>query len=147
MAAVRKPFWLSKSLTEMTQDEWELLCDGCARCCLQKVHYIDTGEVFYTDVPCRLLDTWRCRCTSYEQRGDLVANCLVMTPAKAKELHWLPSTCSYRRLALGQELEWWHPLVSGDPNTVHEAGISVRNKVAVEHDVHPEKLKEHIIHW
>ena len=109
----KEPFWKTKSLVEMTSEEWESLCDGCARCCLHKVEYKDSGEVHYTNVACRLLDMWLCRCTSYQKRIKLVPTCLVMTAAKAADLEWLPGTCAYRRLALGKELEWWHPLVSG----------------------------------
>jgi uncharacterized cysteine cluster protein YcgN (CxxCxxCC family) len=140
-----EPFWKTKSLEEMTSEEWELLCDGCARCCLHKVEYRDTGEVVYTKVACRLLDTWLCRCTSYKDRQDLISTCLVMTPRKAAELDWLPLTCAYRRLALGMDLEWWHPLVSGNPNTVHQAGISVRGIVIPEEIVPPDQLEDHII--
>ena len=143
----KEPFWKTKSLADMTPEEWELLCDGCARCCLQKVEYKDTGEVYYTNVACRLLDISSCRCTSYDIRVNLVPTCLVMTPAKAEDLQWLPATCAYRRLALGKGLEWWHPLVSGDINTVHEADISVRGKVLPEQYVHPDELEEHVIHW
>lgn len=143
----KEPFWKTKSLTEMTPEEWESLCDGCARCCLHKVEYKGSGEVHYTNVACRLLDMWSCRCTSYRERIKLVPTCLVMTAAKAADLEWLPGTCGYRRLALGKELEWWHPLVSGSPNTVHEAGISVRGKVLPEEYVHPDELEKHIIHF
>ena len=131
----------------MTPDEWESLCDGCARCCLHKVEYKDTGEVCYTNVACKLLDVWTCRCTSYENRSRLVPTCLVMTPAKARELLWLPESCAYRRLSVGKDLEWWHPLVSGDPNTVHQAWISVRGKVVSEKSVPPDQLEEHIIYF
>jgi uncharacterized cysteine cluster protein YcgN (CxxCxxCC family) len=147
MNPLPEPFWNSKSLGEMTPVEWELLCDGCARCCLLKVEYKDTGEVFYTNVACRLLDTWLCRCTSYEERLNLVPTCLVVTPTKAAELAWLPETCAYRRLALGMDLHWWHPLVSGNPNTVHQAGISVRGKVLPEEIVPPDQLEDHIIEF
>ena len=147
MKSLPEPFWNIKSLGEMTQVEWELLCDGCARCCLHKVEYQDTGEVFYTNVACRLLDTWLCRCTSYEERLNLVPTCLVMTPTKAAELEWLPETCAYRRLALGMDLDWWHPLVSGNPNTVHQAGISVRGKVLPEEIVPSDQLEDHIIEF
>ena len=143
----KEPFWKIKSLQEMTLEEWELLCDGCARCCLHKVEYKDTGEVYYTNVACRLLDMWSCRCTSYDKRVNLVPTCLVLNPARAKDLQWLPATCAYRRLALGKELEWWHHLVSGDRNTVHEADISVRGKVLPEQYVHPDELGKHVIHF
>jgi uncharacterized cysteine cluster protein YcgN (CxxCxxCC family) len=147
MDSLPDSFWKTKSLAEMTPDEWELLCDGCARCCLHKVEYKDTGEVFYTNVSCRLLDTYHCRCTAYEERLNLVPTCLVMTPAKAAELEWLPETCGYRRLALGMDLEWWHPLVSGNPNTVHQAFISVRGIVVPEEIVPPDQLEDHIIEF
>ena len=147
MDSLLEPFWKTKSLAEMTPEEWELVCDGCGRCCLQKVEYKDTGEVFYTNVACRLLDTYHCRCTAYEERLDLVPTCLVMTPAKAAELEWLPRTCAYRRLALGMGLEWWHPLVSGNPDTVHHASISVRGMVVPEEIVPPDQLEDHIIYF
>ena len=124
-----------------------MLCDRCGRCCLHKIEYKETGEVFYTNVACRLLDTYHCRCTAYEERLDLVPTCLVMTPAKAAELEWLPRTCAYRRLALGMGLEWWHPLVSGNPDTVHHASISVRGMVVPEEIVPPDQLEDHIIYF
>jgi len=147
MSTDRERFWLTKSLAEMTLEEWESLCDGCARCCLYKVQYRDTGEVYYTNVACRLLDGRRCRCTSYEQRTRLVPHCLVLTPAKAGELQRLPTTCAYHRLAVGVGLEWWHPLVSGDPNTVYKAGISVHGKVVPEQGVDLDHLEEYIFYW
>ncbi|MBW2722412.1 MAG: YcgN family cysteine cluster protein [Deltaproteobacteria bacterium] len=147
MSTDRELFWLTKSLAEMTLEEWESLCDGCARCCLYKVQYRDTGEVYYTNVACRLLDGRRCRCTSYEQRTRLVPHCLVLTPAKAGELQRLPTTCAYHRLAVGVGLEWWHPLVSGDPNTVYKAGISVHGKVVPEQCVDLDHLEEYIFYW
>ncbi len=147
MSMGRKRFWLTKSLAEMTPEEWESLCDGCGRCCLYKVRCQDTGEVYYTNVACRFLDARRCRCTSYEQRIRLVPHCLVLTPAKAGELQWLPTTCAYRRLAVGVRLEWWHPLVSGDPNTVYKAGISVRGEVVPEQCVNLDQLEEYIFSW
>jgi len=147
MSTDRERFWLTKSLAEMTLEEWESLCDGCARCCLYKVQYRDTGEVYYTNVACRLLDSRRCRCTSYEQRTRLVPHCLVLTPAKAGELQRLPTTCAYHRLAVGVGLEWWHPLVSGDHNTVYKAGISVHGKVVPEQCVDLDHLEEYIFYW
>ncbi len=142
-----KRFWLTKPLAEMPPEEWESLCDGCGRCCLYKVRCQDTGEVYYTNVACRLLDARRCRCTSYEQRTRLVPHCLVLTPAKAGELQWFPTTCAYRRLAVGVGLAWWHPLVSGDPNTVYKAGISVRGKVVPEQCVNLDQLEGYIFSW
>ena len=113
----------------MNKSEWESLCDGCARCCLIKLENADTGETHYTDIACRLLDTAACRCTDYEHRHRRVRDCLSITPRRAESLAWLPPTCAYRRLAEGKPLEWWHPLVSGDPETVHAAGVSVRGRI------------------
>ncbi|MBD3647367.1 MAG: YcgN family cysteine cluster protein [Pseudomonadales bacterium] len=141
------PFWKQKSLEEMTREEWESLCDGCARCCLHKLEDVDTGEVHYTSVVCQYLDQDRCRCTEYERRNELVPNCVWLTPETAKAYKWLPSSCAYRMLAEGRDLEWWHPLVSGDPDTVRTAGISVQGRVVDERYVHPEEYEEQVIRW
>ena len=126
------PYWRTKSLEEMTRAEWEALCDGCARCCLIKLEDEETGEVAYTDIACRLLDIGTCRCTRYRRRLRLVPQCVELTPEEVRKLDWLPSTCAYRLVAEGRDLAWWHPLVSGDPETVHKAGISVRGRVVPE---------------
>lgn len=139
------PFWQRKTLDEMTREEWESLCDGCARCCIVKFEDEDTKEILYTDVVCRLLDIERCRCTAYGDRSRLVPTCLVLTPDLVRSLKWMPETCAYRLIAEGKPLAWWHPLVSGDPNTVHQAGISVRGKVLSEQGMTDEELEEHII--
>ncbi len=141
------PFWQTKPLSAMTEDEWESLCDGCARCCLHKLEDADTGDVHYTDIACRLLDLTHCRCRAYTARARLVPDCISLRDAPPEVFRWLPSTCAYRRLAEGKPLESWHPLVSGDPRTVHRAGISVRGRVVRERDVRPEDAEERIVDW
>jgi len=140
-------FWNNKSLAEMTPEEWEALCDGCAKCCLHKIEDIETGEVFFTDVSCRLLDVTTCTCLHYEHRSDIVPDCVHLTPEKVRELSWLPKSCAYRRLFEGRGLAWWHPLVSGNSETVKTAGISVCGKVISEMRVNLSKLTDHVVEW
>jgi hypothetical protein len=142
-----QPFWEAKKPEDMTVAEWESLCDGCGRCCLKKLEDETTGKVVYTDVACRLLDRARCRCTHYAKRVSLVPDCVELSPAKLRAISWLPTTCAYRRVAEGKPLEWWHPLVSGDPESVHRAGISVRGRTLAEQDVPAEELDTRVIRW
>jgi uncharacterized cysteine cluster protein YcgN (CxxCxxCC family) len=142
-----QPFWRVKSLEEMTQAEWESLCDGCARCCLNKLQDDDTGEIAWTSVACRLLDTDTCRCTDYAGRAELVPDCIQLDPEAVRTLSWLPPTCAYRLVAEGRDLYWWHPLVSGDPATVHAAGVSVSGKVVSETFVPMSMWEDFLIAW
>ena len=142
-----KPFWKTKSLAAMSQREWESLCDGCGRCCLNKLEDSDSGAIHYTNVACRLLDLKRCRCKHYDQRAQLVPDCVRLSPKNLHKISWLPHSCAYRRLAEGRDLAWWHPLVSGRAETVHQAGISVRGRVVSEEAVPPETFEDHLIDW
>lgn len=131
---MNQAFWKRKSLAEMNAEEWESLCDGCALCCMHKVEDEDSGQLFYTNLACRLLDTGTCRCTDYARRAKLVSDCLVLTADDTEAFDWLPKTCAYRLLSRGEDLPGWHPLVTGDPDSVHDAGISVRGRVVSEND-------------
>jgi uncharacterized protein len=142
-----QPFWQRKTLAEMSEREWESLCDGCARCCLVKLEDEDTAELHYTDVRCRLLDGESCRCTDYARRSEKVSDCLRLTPALVAELAWLPPTCAYRLVHEGKGLDWWHPLVSGDPASVHAAGMSVRGRTSVTEDEVDGDWERHIVRW
>jgi len=142
------PFWRRKALEEMTPGEWESLCDGCGRCCLVKLEDEDSGEILFTDVGCTLLDGTSCRCRNYPQRQSIVPDCVRLTPDVVRTLTWLPPTCAYRLVREGSDLYWWHPLVSGDPETVHAAGVSVRGRLsASEDDVSLEDIVDYIVTW
>ena len=140
-------WWQAKALAELDPQEWEALCDGCAKCCLHKLEDEDDGEVFYTRVRCRYLNEKSCRCSDYPNRSVLVPNCIRLEPGNVRELDWLPSTCAYRLRAAGEPLADWHPLVSGDADSVHRAGISIRGRSISDEYVHPDGFEEHIIHW
>ena len=141
-----QPFWRTKSLEDMTGPEWESLCDGCGRCCLIKLEDEDTGEVHYTDVSCALLNADTCRCRNYPGRQEQVPDCLRLTPQVVRTIAWLPVTCGYRLVAEGRDLPAWHPLVSGTPESVHAAGISVQGQVAgTEDDFTDDELLDRVI--
>lgn len=144
MNEVKKPFWESKSLAEMSSEEWEALCDGCGKCCLGKTESPE-GEIRQTMVACRLLDPHTCRCSSYQDRHRFVPDCVRITFKKLSALRWLPETCAYRLLADGQRLPSWHPLVSGDAESVHQAGQSARGKMVSERDVDTNNLSAYVV--
>ena len=130
----------------MTRDEWEALCDGCGKCCLNKLEDEDTGEVELTRIACRLLDDATCRCSSYETRHDHVPECIVLTPETIqKNLYWLPVTCAYRLVHFGRPLPDWHPLISGEAESVHRAGVSMRGRTVSELTVDDDDWEDHII--
>ena len=140
-------WWNTKALAELSPREWESLCDGCAKCCLHKLEDEDSGEVFYTKVRCRYLDESQCRCTDYINRSVLVPNCIQLDRDNVQNLDWLPASCAYRLRANNQPLAQWHPLVSGDKMSVHEAGISIRGRAVSDEYVHPDGYDEHIVTW
>lgn len=139
------PFWRTKTLDEMTPQEWESLCDGCARCCMIKLEDEDTGECHLTRLACSLLDVGTCRCGDYANRFTKMPDCISIDPDMVRSLSWLPRTCAYRLVETGQDLAWWHPLVSGTPDTVHEAGISVRGWARSEKGIKPASLWRYIV--
>ncbi len=138
-------FWKNKNLKEMNIQEWEALCDGCAKCCLEKLEDEDTKEIAYTNVACRLLDIETCRCSDYKRRQKLVYSCVKLTPQKVAELPWLPSTCAYRLLHEGKDLPDWHPLITKDSDSCKKAGMSCHGKIISEKIV--TDLEDHICTW
>ena len=142
-----RPFWQRKSLEEMTREEWESLCDGCGKCCLIKLQDEDTEELAFTDVVCHLFDCETCLCTDYKNRTVRVPDCIEVTPENAGALQWMPPSCAYRLLAEGEDLAWWHPLVSGDRRTVEQAGMSAKDRVILEGEVEMDELEDRIVAW
>ena len=139
-----KPFWKTKSLAEMSDAEWESLCDGCGRCCLYILHNEETGDVFETDVGCKLFDPKKRRCIDYENRFAKVPDCVKVTPDNAETLYWMPKTCAYRRLANGKSLPKWHPLITGRRDSVVKAGIAVSPDLIPEDEIDDEMLESRI---
>lgn len=139
------PFWESKPLSALSQAEWESLCDGCGLCCLHKLEDEDDGAIYYTQVSCRWLDHNSCRCQDYQHRQQLVSSCLDIRASSPQIYDWLPPSCAYRLLAEGQRLPEWHPLVSGDPSSVHKSGVSLRGQMIAEHQVSEEEWPDYII--
>ncbi|MCK5190405.1 MAG: YcgN family cysteine cluster protein [Methylococcales bacterium] len=138
-------FWETKTLSEMTTEEWESICDGCGKCCLNKLEDEDSGEIFFTSVVCNLIDLDTCRCTRYSERTTLVPECLDLKQHDFSEYNWLPSTCAYRLLVDGKKLPSWHPLVSGSQETVIDAGVSICSYAMKESEI--DDLEDHIIEW
>ncbi len=143
---LRERFWANVPMDKMTQKEWEALCDGCGKCCLNKLEDEETGEVVLTRVACRLLDDSTCMCSQYPIRHQFVPECIVMSPKTiAENMYWLPQTCAYRLVTEGRDLFHWHPLISGDPKSVHDAGVSMRGLTVPEFEVDDDDWENHII--
>lgn len=138
-------FWKTKKLTEMTTEEWESLCDNCGKCCLHKLEDEDTGQIAFTRVACRLLDLDSCRCTRYSERTCVVPECIDLQQHDFAEYKWLPASCAYRLLSDGKPLPAWHPLISGNAESVRHARISVSAYAVKEQDV--DDLEDYIIDW
>ncbi|EKE69662.1 MULTISPECIES: YcgN family cysteine cluster protein [Roseobacteraceae] len=144
--STRPRFWETVPLKKMTPEEWEALCDGCGKCCLNKIEDADTGEVFLTRVACRLLDDQSCQCGQYQIRKNLVPECIQLSPETIEtHAYWMPVTCAYRLLWQGRELPDWHPLLTGDPESVHAAGVSVRGRTVPEFEVDEDEWEDYII--
>lgn len=143
---LRPKFWEKVPLKKLSPQEWEALCDGCGKCCLNKLEDPDTGEVALTRIACRLLDDESCHCSQYDIRKHIVPECIVMTPGNIEShAYWMPETCAYRLLWQGKKLYDWHPLISGDPATVHAAGVSVKGITIPEFEIAEEEWEDHII--
>ncbi|MCC2616255.1 YcgN family cysteine cluster protein [Aestuariibacter halophilus] len=154
-------FWEHKTLEQMTTQEWEAICDGCAKCCLHKFiddegadelaptdHITEGEQIHYTNIVCALLDTKKCSCTRYAERSALVPDCVTLTKDNLKDIFFMPPSCSYRRLHEGRGLPSWHPLLNkGKKSAMHKAGMSVRGKTVSEAQVDLEHFEDYIALW
>jgi uncharacterized cysteine cluster protein YcgN (CxxCxxCC family) len=145
-SGLRPNYWKTVPMERMNRQEWEALCDGCGKCCLNKLEDEDTGEVALTNVACRLLDDATCLCSQYDIRHQFVPECIVLTPKTILDnLYWLPQTCAYRLVHEKRPLYDWHPLISGNSETVHLAGVSMQYRTLSEFDIADEDWEDHII--
>ncbi|MCQ0093926.1 YcgN family cysteine cluster protein [Roseovarius sp. M141] len=143
---LRPRFWEDTPITRMTRPEWEALCDGCGKCCMNKLEDEDTGEVVMTRVACRLFDDTTCRCAQYPIRHQFVPECIVLKPTNMDtNLYWMPETCAYKLLWQGKKLYDWHPLISGDPQSVHDAGVSMQSRTVPEFEIDEDDWEDHVI--
>jgi uncharacterized cysteine cluster protein YcgN (CxxCxxCC family) len=140
-------FWETKSLPEMNTAEWEALCDNCGKCCVISIEDVDSGELYLTDVSCKLFDSKKGQCGDYANRKKLVPDCVKLTPKNVPKLDWLPQTCAYRLVEEKRPLYWWHPLISGDPETVHIAQASARGRTRPEGRLQMAGLVKRIMRW
>ncbi|SKA68387.1 hypothetical protein SAMN02745130_00281 [Thiothrix eikelboomii] len=143
----KQPWWQQKELSELTTDEWESLCDHCAKCCLNKLEDEDDGTVYYTDVACDLLDGQTCRCSNYSKRQVLMPDCVRLTPQNLEQLYWMPPSCAYRLVYEGKDLPSWHHLVSGNKATIHQQGESIIGKFVFSKDVNEDEWEDRVVDW
>ncbi len=139
------PDWIDKPLGELTQTHWELLCDGCGKCCMTKLQDEETDKIHYTNVACELFDSDSCRCTDYANRTSKIPDCISLSIKRPHEFAWLPTTCAYRLRFESKSLPNWHPLLTGDLHSTHEAGCSVKNRTISVEDAVP--LEHHLVEW
>lgn len=144
---LRPEFWKNYSLAELTQVEWEALCDGCGLCCLIKLEDEETQEIAYTKVACKLLDCSTARCSNYPDRLQYVPDCIQLTPEKLETIRWLPSSCAYRRVEQGKSLPSWHYLISGSRESVIQARKSAAGRCLSEADIHEDDIEDYIVRW
>ena len=145
-SGLRARFWERFALEDLPRAEWEALCDGCGKCCLLKLEDEDTGEVHYTSVSCRLLDTKTRRCGQYAFRKMMVEGCVVVSPERIEEIaSWMPKTCAYRLLFEGKPLPEWHPLITGRPESVAEARIPYQGSLTPEYEVDEDDLEDFVL--
>lgn len=142
-----QPFWKTKTLKEMSDSEWESLCDGCGKCCLVKIEEEDTHELYFTGLHCKLLNSKTCQCSDYPNRKQYVPGCVKLTPDIVATVDWLPQSCAYRMVHEGKDLHDWHHLVSGDPTLVHKRGYSAKGKTVTEEGVSDEESFNYLIDW
>lgn len=143
---LRPQFWKRYPLEDLPHAEWEALCDGCGKCCLIKLEDEDSGDIHYTNIACRLLDDASCRCGNYALRQQLVKSCVIVRPDNLESiLDWMPKTCAYRIVANGQDLPDWHPLISGDPDSVRRAGVSMQGRTVGEYDVEEDDWPDYVL--
>lgn len=141
------PFWKTKNMAKMSREEWESLCDGCGKCCCIRLEDEDTGQIYITDVACKLFDPNRCQCSDYPNRSARVPDCVTLSPDNVSQLHWMPQTCAYRLISEGKDLPDYHHLVSGSRDTIHEVGMSVQDAVTSEELVDEEHVPSRIVIW
>lgn len=146
-AITNQPWWKQKELTEFSNDEWESLCDHCAKCCLNKMEDEDDGTVYYTDIACNLLDGKTCRCSNYQERQILMPDCVRLTPQNLESLYWMPPSCAYRLVYEGKDLPSWHHLVSGSKETIHAEGESIIGKFVFSKDIDEDEWEDRIVDW